>query len=138
MIRTQRQLIGQEFSTFGLTVGVTAIQVSASLGISSLISTIVFSVFTGQAQSVFLGADAGVTVTTGLELPPGSPQEYVVLNDRELVELESPLLDISTVLQCRRAIADNVPFVVWDVTRMYLIAAANTTMSVGVFKEMWI
>lgn len=143
MIRSSRQFIGQQFSTFGITVPVTAIPINSSLGITSLITTIVLSVPTGAANSVFLGADAGVTITSGLEIPPGNPQQYRVINERELVELESPLLDMLTMQICNQggkgaAQSEVVPFIVWDVSQMYLIATANTAMTVGVFKEMWI
>ena len=138
MIRQQRQTLVQEFNTIPFTAGVAASPISASLGPSSLVSTVIFSVPTGAANSVFLGTDAGVTILSGLEIPPGSPQQYRVVNERELVEVESVLLDLLLSLTCRRSNADIVPIVVWDLSKMYLIAVAPTNMAIGVFKEMWI
>jgi len=141
--RPQRQRIPQEFGLINLTVTTTPQPLSLSLGPSSLVSTLVFSVPTGQAQGVFLGNTAGVTITTGLEIPVGNPQEYVVINERELIELESPLLGIWAQIldwfRCRIVPqSDGVPVVVWDVTNMWVVASANTVLNVGTFKEMWL
>lgn len=144
MNRPQRQRMPQEWGVINITVTTTPQVLSNSLGPSSLITTIVLSVPTGQAQGVFLGPTSGVTITTGLEIPVGNPQEYAVINERELVEIESPLLGIWAAimgaLRCPINVvqSDQVPIAAWDLTNMWLVAAANTTLNVGTFKEMWV
>mgnify|MGYP001590970538 CR=1 FL=1 len=141
MIRAQRNVIAQDFSTFGFTVPVNAIPLSSVTGnisLGSLISTIVFSVPITAANSVFLGSNAAVTITSGIEIPAGIPQQYRIVNERVLIELESIQKEQATAVMCRNVISDIVPFVAWDVNQVYLIATANTAMTVGLFKEMWI
>jgi hypothetical protein len=143
MIRGPRTPLKQEFTCYPVTVGVVPAPVNAALSLSSLISTIAFSVPTGAANSVFLGPDASVSITTGLEIPPGIVQQYRTNNERELIELESPLLSILFQVLCFFGIknqvqGEEVPLVVWDLSQMYLVATAPTAMVVGTFKEIWI
>ena len=143
MNRAQRNLIAQQFSTFGFTVpsanAIALSSVTGNISVSSLISTIVFSVPSTAATNVFFGGDAGVTILSGIEIPRGTPQQYRIENERELIELESVNLDIAIHMMCRNVISDIVPFVGWDVNQIYLIAStAPVAMVVGLFKEMWI
>jgi len=137
MIRPQRQTIAQEWTTIPFGVTAVAQPISGSLGPSSLITTLIFSVPITAANSVFIGPNSGVSLTNGLEIPAGSPQEIRINNERELVEIESPMLDLLLALTCRRVQSDTVPIITWDVSNIWIIATGNTAITIGIFKEMW-
>jgi hypothetical protein len=135
----QRSLVRQEFSTFGLTVQTTAGPVNANMQIGAMIDAIILSVPASAANNVFLGGDAGVTITTGIEIVAGSPVLFAIDHDgRQLYEVQEPLLEMASAYLCRELRPESIPFVLWDISQMYLVASAATNMAVGVFKAMFI
>ena len=131
-----RDILRQDFTTFSF-VATTAPQPIAQLGVNSMIDTIMFSLPTGAANSVFFGSDASVSITSGIEIAPGSPSILAIVHDgRQLYELQDPLIALQATAQCRDIDPRLIPFVVWDVSQIYLVAAANTTLAIGLFKAM--
>lgn len=137
-MNVQRNLLRQEFTTFALTVQTTAGPINANMGLNTLVDSLILSVPASAANNVFLGGDAGVTILSGIEIVAGSPIQLAILNERQLYELQSPLMEMAVVATCRQLQPEAIPFVVWDISQIYLVAAAATPMAVGVFKAMYI
>ena len=133
---TKRPLIGQQFRTFSFAVGVTPLPIAPDVDLTKLITTFVISNPIAGA-SVYFG-NGGVSTTTGLEIQPGTAPVFEVAQTRQLYELQGPLLDINAAMQCRRMEAEPLPFVVWDMTQVFLVAAAATTVSIGLFPTMYL
>ncbi len=55
-------------------------------------------------------------------------------NERQLYELQAPLIDGAR--NCE--IPEGVPFVAWDISQMYFIATAPTTIGIILFKAPFI
>jgi hypothetical protein len=137
MFRVNRPLIVQQFRTFSFAVGVNALPLEPTVDKTDLITTFVIS-NPIAGISVYFG-NGGVTVNSGLEILPGTAPEFVIEQEgRQLYELQGPLLDIDAGLQCRNVQPEAIPFVVWSPANIYLVAAAPTTVSVSLFKAMFI
>lgn len=135
----QRNLIKQEFTTFGLQVQTTAGPINANMGLTAMIDAIIISVPASAANNIFLGGDAGVTITTGIEIVAGSPVLFAINHDgRQLYEIQEPLIKIAAAAMCADQKPETIPFVVWDISQMYLVASAATNIAVGVFKAMFL
>jgi len=132
MQRPDRPVTRQTFTPFALLVGVTPTPLAQSIQqstIQSLYTTIVLSNPLG-ASRVLLG-DSSVLVANnnGLELPAGFPVQLRIPNERQLYEVQGPLVDGF------RCSADAIPFVAWDITTIYLVAAVAHTVGVVLFQE---
>lgn len=135
----QRPLVKQEFTTFSLQVQTVGTPINAAMGITTMIDSVVICVPSGAANSVFLGGDQGVTTTSGLELLAPSLSSFVIDHDgRQLYELQFPLMDLRNGAMCKMDQGDQIPFVVWDLSSMYLVAAAVTTVSIAAFKAVYV
>lgn len=134
----QRPILKQEGTTLSFQVTTAAASPNPALGLTSLIDSFVITVPSSAANSVFIGFDQGVTTTTGLELLAGTSSRFTCSQDRQLYELQNLLIKM---LQCMGAMPgqfEDIPFVCWDMSSVFLIAAANTTVSVGLFKAVYI
>jgi hypothetical protein len=136
-LRPSRPVIRQDFLATSLTVATVPTPLSQSLSLQSLVTSFVISVPTTAANSIFLG-DGGVTITTGFEIPAGSAPAFIIENYKQPYELQGPLLGIEESTKHCIADADALPFICFDPSQIYLIAAANTTISILFFKEMFI
>lgn len=139
-LQVQRTVLAQQFTTFAFTVPTVAAPLAPSVPINALVDTFIITVPATAANSVFLGSDAGVTITTGLELLAGTTVQFKIDHDgRQLYELQGPLKEVRDAVKCKDSIADDIPFVVWDVSlSVYLVAAANTTITAALFKAMYL
>lgn len=134
-----RPLVKQEATTFLLAVQVTPTPIAPQLGLTSMIDSFIVTVPVAAANSVFLGFDAGVTITTGLELIAGTSSNFVIDHEgRQLYELQYPLMDIRNTGMCKNDPAEQIPLVVWDMSQVYLVAAAITNVTIGVFKAVYV
>jgi hypothetical protein len=99
-----------------------------------LYDSIIFSLVSSAARSVFLGNSSVLaTGVNGLEIRPGIPIQLSIVNDRQLYEIQGPLIDQF----CKTP--DGIPFIVWDVAQMYLVTAvAPVTIAIGLFKAAYI
>ena len=132
-----RPLVVQQFRTFSLLVGVVPLPIEPTVDKTKLITSFVISNPIGGV-SVFMG-NQGVLTTTGLEIQPGTAPDFVLdQGGRQLYEVQAPLLDISAGLQCRTQALDGVPFVVWDMSTIFLVATAPQLVSVSLFPTMYL
>lgn len=133
---SKRPLIVQQFRTFAFAVGTGPLPIEPSVDKTALITTVVIS-NPIAGISVFWG-NPGVTIATGLEILPGTAPSFEILQEgRQLYELQSPVL-IEASERCPNLQPEAIPFVVWSPSTMYLVAAAPTTVSVALFKAMYI
>ncbi len=132
-----RPLVSQQFEAFAFVVGVAALPIQPNATPQQLITTFVISNAVGAA-SVFLGGQ-GVATTTGLEIPGGTAPAFIISQEgRQMYELQSPLLDISAGLQCQTKEITAIPFKVWDLSKMFLVAGGAVTVTIMVFPEMFL
>lgn len=136
MERPFRQKLSQDFFAFALNVGITPTPISQAVQqatVDSLYTTIVFSLRLAAANTVFIGGqNINAALFNGMEVVQGNPIALKIKNDRQLYELQGPIVDgLCTV-------PDGIPFVAWDVSRLFAVAVAPTVMGVILFKEPFI
>lgn len=136
-LSVQRPLIAQNFFARAFTVPVIAIPLDANSNLQALIETFAITVPVAAANSVFMG-NPGVTVGAGLELLAGTTSVFIVQQIRQLYELQAPAIQIESGLSCKQVDPAAVPFVVWDLSRIFLVAAANTAITVALFPAMFV
>ncbi len=135
-----RDIVVQPFETFVLAVQVTPTQLSTALAFTKadLIDSFVLSLDAGAANNVFLGGP-GVTVANGLEIVAGAgPAEFIIENQNQHYELQEPIIAIAESLQCAPNPSRAIPFVIWDFTQIYLVAAAITNVRIAPFRSVFI
>lgn len=132
----QRPQIVQQFRTFSFAVGTAPLPIDPGSDKSKLITTFVISNPTTGA-SVFLG-NSGVTTTTGLEIPAGTAPAFIIQQERQIYEIQSLVRDIASGLQCRSVELEAIPVEVWDMSTMFLVAGAATTVSVMLLPSMYL
>jgi hypothetical protein len=138
MLQVNRPTVYQNFETFTLTVLVTPTQISTAFTKVELIDSFVISVDAGAANNVFIGGP-GVTITNGLEIVAGAgPVNFRIRNQRQTYDLQAPVINIAEVLQCVPNQPVSLPFVVWDFSQIYLVAAANTNVRIAPFRSMFV
>lgn len=140
MDQVNRQIAYQPFETFNLAVQVTPTQLATVLAFTKadLIDSFVLSLDAGAANNVFIGG-AGVTVTNGLEIVAGAgPLLFKIENQNQHYELQEPVIAIAETLQCLPNQPRQIPFIVWDFSQIYLIAAAITNIRVAPFRSVFI
>ncbi len=125
MQRPDRPVIKQNFYTSVVTVlGVpTALAQSAQQSsISSLYVAIVLSLPAGGPVVLLGDQSVSIAMGNGITLPPGNPFTLSIQNQRQLYEIQAPLVDMG------RCSADAIPLVVFDPTSIYLVSAAPPTL----------
>jgi hypothetical protein len=133
-----RPIVVQHFTTFVLAVGTVATQISVAFTKVDLIDSFAISLDAGAANNVFIG-DQGVTVNSGLEIVAGGgPINFVIRNQRQHYELQEPAIAAAETLQCQPITPRAIPFVVWDLSQVYLVAAAATNVRIAPFRSMFI
>lgn len=136
----QRPLLKQEATAFAFTVPVApAASPAPQYGLTSLIDSFTITVPTTAANSVFLGFDGGVIVGTGIELLAGTTIEFRIEHDgRQIYELQN-LVRKLIQHQCGSAgEMEYIPFVCWDMSQIFLVAAAPTAVTMALFKAVYI
>lgn len=95
---------------------------------------ILFDVYSSAANSVFWGFSAAVTPTTGTEIRAGIPQLIGPDNTRQQWELQRVLEFMAAVVGMKEGILPLdkywAPRVTWDASQIFVVAAANTAISV--------
>lgn len=134
----QRPLLKQDFTTFALSVGVNGTPINSQMQLTAMVDTIAICVPSTAANSVFFGADQGVTTASGLELLPSTTSAFRIAQMRQLYELQYPLQDLKNAAMCKVSIGEEIPVIVWDVSQIYLVAAGVTTVSIAVFKAVYV
>lgn len=136
MERPKRPILAQRFTPFALLVGVTATPLNTSwqqANISGLYDAFIISVPTAAANPVFLG-DAAISavLNNGLEIPAGVPIMLSIDNERQLYEIQSPIVDPAC------AVPESIPFVTWNPSEIYLAAIAPTSIGVILFQAAYL
>jgi hypothetical protein len=137
VLRPSRPVIRQDFTSQLLVVGTAATPLNGSFDINSLITSFAIKVPSTAANSIFMGT-GGVTITNGFEIEPGDSPVFLIENYKQPYELQGPLIGIEEHVKSCEAEADALPFIVWDPSQIFLVAAAATNVSVIFFKEMFI
>jgi hypothetical protein len=133
-----RDIVHQPFDTFLIVVGVAPTQILPTQTKADLIDSFVVSVDAGAANNIFIGGN-GVTIATGLEIVAGAgPINFLIRQQHQQYELQEPLLATAEILGCARQSARSIPFVIWDLSQVYLIAAAATNARIAVFRAPFI
>lgn len=128
------QQVGQAVVAVGLTP--TPLTANPSLTLA-YIDSFLICVYSTAANSVFFG-DSTVSITTGIEIPAGVTVQFSASNERQLYELQNPLIQMSEVLTCERQTAEEIPFVYFDLSQLFLVAAAATNVVVMPFKRAYV
>lgn len=140
MLDVNREVVYQPFDSFLIVVGTVPTRLSDTIAFAKtdLIDSFVISLDAGAANNIFIGG-ANVTVNNGVEIVAGGgPVNFVIENQNEHYEILDPLLRISETLQCTPKQPLAIPFIVWDLSQIYLVAAAATNVRVMPFRSMFI
>jgi hypothetical protein len=134
-----RDIVFQPFTTFVVAVAVTPTQISPTFTKSDLIDSFILSLDAGAANNVFIG-DQGVTVNSGIELVAGGgPLLLRILNQNVYYDILSQVNPVAENLACGAQIPiRSIPFIIWDLTQIYLVAAAPTNVRVAPFRSQFI
>jgi hypothetical protein len=141
---TERPLVSQQLISFPLTVpgAGQAIPISQTLDKSRLITT--FAVSNPVAgSSVYLG-NAGVTAAganQGFEIPAGTAPAFRAFQEsRQLYEIQGLVVTIARVLNCTLPEIEKIPFIVWDLTQLYLFSAnaAGSQVTIAAFPQAYL
>jgi hypothetical protein len=138
MQQINRPVIFQPFSSFVLAVAVTATPMVSTPNKSDLIDSFIVSLDAGAANNIFMG-DGGVTIASGIEIVAGGgPINFLIRNQDQNYDVQIPLMDIARTLQCQTQQPFAIPFVVWDCSQVYFIAAAATNVRIALFRSQFI
>lgn len=140
-MQVTRPLVKQEFTTLAFTVPVApAAPLMPQAGLGAMIDSFVITVPSTAANSIFLGSDQGVVVGSGIELLPSTTTAFKIDHDtRQLYELQNLLDHLNNGL-CGTPVnpKDAIPFVVFDMSNIFVVAAAATAITFAVFKAVYI
>jgi hypothetical protein len=138
MIQHNRGIVYQPFDQFAITVGVTPTPISTIFTKSDLIDSFIVSVDAGAANNIFIG-NQGVTVNTGIEIVAGGGGvNFIIENQNQHYEIQDPVIQIAEMLKCNNVDQIDIPFIVWDLSQIYLVAIANTTARIIPFRSQFI
>lgn len=136
MTRPKRPTLAQRFQSYALLVGVGPTPLNTSwqqANLSGLYDAFIVSVPLAAANGVFLGdASISALLTNGLEILPGVPIQLSIENERQLYEVQAPIVDkLCTV-------PESIPFVAWSPAEIYLTAVAPTTVGILLFSAPYV
>lgn len=133
-----RDIVFQPFNTFLLQVLTTPTPISPNFTKADLIDSFVISLDANAANNVFIG-NAGVTTGTGLEIVAGGgPILFRIKNQNIQYDIHSVVDPLADQTFCAQVPVQSIPFIVWDLTQVCLIAVANTNVRVAPFRSMFI
>lgn len=134
-----RDIVFQDFNTFALTVLTTPTPISSVFTKTDLIDSFVVSVPVTAANNVFIGNGA-VSTTTGLEIVAGGgPVNFLIKNQNIQYDIHSVVDPAASALACNQPMSvQGIPFIIWDLRQICLIAIANTVVAVAPFRSMFI
>jgi hypothetical protein len=126
-----RPLIRQDFINTSLTVGVTPTPLSQAdfqASLDSMVDAFMICVPLVAANSVVLGkSNVSIAPFNGLEIRPGIPIQLSIRNERQLYEIQNPIVEQFCTTP------EQIPFAVWDVANIFLIAPAPTNIGILLF-----
>jgi hypothetical protein len=134
--RPKRPVLQQRFLPFALLVGIGPTPLNTSwqqANLSGLYDSFLISVPKAAANGVFLGdASISAALNNGLEILPGIPINLSIYNERQLYEVQSPLVDPGCM------VPESIPFVAWNPAEIYLAAIAPTSIGVILFQAAYL
>ncbi len=133
MEKPHRDIIRQPWLAYGLVVGLSPTplsQASQQSGLSGQYDSFIVSVPTTAARVILMGdSSVAVAAANGLEIKPGVPVQLSIRNERQLYEVQAPIVDA----ECTQA--EGIPIVVWDVSNIYFVTlVAPVTVGILLFK----
>ena len=128
---SRRQIISQDFTCQALPVPaanvVPVAQASVQSAIQALYESIEICVPAAAAANVWFGGNnLDPALFNGAEIVAGSTRLMRLNNERQLYELQGPLVEIA----CGGVF--DIQFKVWDVSNMFLRAAGAVPITVGI------
>lgn len=137
----ERPLVKQEGDAQSLTVPVApAASLMPQSSLTAMIDTFMITVPATAANSIWLGFNPGVIVGNGIELLIGTTTVFKIDHDtRQLYELQHLLTRINQAL-CGTDVLppEQIPFVCWDMSQIFVVASAATAITFATFKAMYI
>jgi hypothetical protein len=132
--KVPRPILEQTFTNYALPVlSANPVPLNGNLQLTALIDSFAICVPAGSANGVFYG-DAQVTITNGLEIAVGTTVSFIIQQTRQLYEVQEPVLKVAESLTCAVVPPKDIPFICWNPSNFYLIASANVTVTVMLFK----
>jgi len=142
-VGTQRSLIAQTFITRAIAVTAAPLPIDPNTDKTKLITGFSISNPAGGA-SVFIG-NQGVTipggVAPGFEIPAGTAPFFGIdQQGRQLYEIQTPVNKILAGMSCNPnlEVVEGLPFVVWDLSNFFIVAAAPLTVTLISFPTMYL
>lgn len=133
-----RPTVVQQIGQAVVAVGLTPTPLSANPALqNAFIDSFLICVYTTAANSVFFG-DSTVSITTGIEIPAGVTVQFSISNERQLYEVQNPLLKIAESMTCENQRGEEITFVYFDLSQLYLVAVAATNAIVMPFKRAYV
>lgn len=138
-----RTPLQQTYANFSIAVKTSPTPINPSLDISSMIQSFTLCNPAVNTNSVFYG-DSGVTASTagnigtGIELLTGTVQTFVIRQERQMYEVQDPVLLIAQKELCQVLPPYEIPFIVWKLNDFWLVANAATTISCMIFRSPFI
>jgi hypothetical protein len=141
---TQRDLVTQTFRSFALTLtgGAAAVPLDLNANKQQLITSFGISNPLGSGGSIYIG-NQGVTApggaNPGFEIQAGTAPFFREFQEgRQLYELQLLVADIAEVLNCTNIGLEKIPFVVWDLSQLFVFSAVNLTFTIITFPTMYL
>jgi len=134
MNKPERQPIVQDFRAFAITATLPPTPLISgipSANRSSLYTTITFSIIPTGTPAIIGDSSVRPALSNGQWITPGVVTRWVIRNERQLYEVQAPLVD---QFQC---LADGIPIIVWDMSAIFVAAAAPQLVGIIVYPEMF-
>jgi hypothetical protein len=139
-----RPPIEQSFFNVTLAVATSPTPLSTVLDLNNMIQTFIVCNPSFNSNSVFIGdsnvsaSSAGPTIGTGVEILTGTSQKFVIREERQMYELQNPLMLFLQKYFCQPMDIDYIPVVAWKPNNVYLIAAVATSVSIMFFRNVYV
>lgn len=133
-----RNIVFQPFDPQPLTVGITPTPLFPTGTKADLIASFGISVPAAAANNVFIG-NIAVSLTNGLEIVKGAGIVlFRIINQNVQYDIHSEVNPAVENALCQPIPIQSIPFIVWDVTQISLIATAPTAISFVLFRSQFI
>ena len=134
-----RSIVYQLIEPFVIAVGTTPTQVFPQQTKSDLIDSFTLSLDAAAANNVFIGGQA-VTIANGLEIiAGGGPLTFRIRNQWQQYEVQEPLVKLADKIDCNNPMTPRaIPFVIWDLSQIYLVAVAATNIRCAPWRAQFI
>lgn len=141
---TQRDLVTQTFRTFPITLvaAAAAVPLDPNGNKQQLITSFGISNPAASGGSIYIG-NQGVTDPTGanpgFEIQAGTAPFFREFQEgRQLYELQALLAPIAEQLNCANVGLERIPFVVFDLSQMFVFSLVAVTFTVITFPTMYL